>query len=190
MPTPGSGDFCHWSFQLQRLAAPSFCCHIFDQHALEKTSRGTSDPPIRTTGLFPPRCPVSRLSKLFRSSSRPVTRKTHLGVEALDGRLLPSVTFTEHPDHSVEVRATAHQNNASASRNDGDGNLRIVADGVVRNFIHVPSLVVNTGDGKDTVTYNQGTSTQNVNLHRNFSLQVDLGSQFDSNDADHFTANV
>jgi hypothetical protein len=134
---------------------------------------------------------VSRLPKLFRRSPRPVTRKARLGVEALDGRLVPSATFVENSSsHTLTVTAGQHQNNTITIRNDGDGNLRIVTGGVTRNFTHVQSLVVNTGDGKDTVTYSQGTSTHSVDLHRNFSLRVDLGSQFDGNDADHFTANV
>jgi hypothetical protein len=101
------------------------------------------------------------------------------------------VTFTPNPgNHSLSVVAGDHQNNTVTIRNDGDGNLRVVADGVTRTFSHVESVFVNTKDGKDTVTYNQGTSTHHADLRRNFRLNVDLGSQFDSNDADHFTATV
>jgi len=133
---------------------------------------------------------VSRLSKLFRPAARPA-RKARLGVEALDARELPSVTFTPNPgNHSLSVVAGDHQNNTITIRNDGDGNLRVVADGVTRTFTHVESVFVNTKDGKDTVTYNQGTSTQSVNLTRTFGLRVDLGYLFDSNDVDKFTANV
>jgi hypothetical protein len=133
---------------------------------------------------------MSRLSKLFRSSARPA-RKARLGVEALDGRLLPSVTFVETPStHSLSVTAGEHQNNTITIRNDGNGNLTIVADGATRTFTQVESVFVNTKDGKDTVTYNQGTSTQSANLRRNFGLRVDLGYLFDGNDADKFTANV
>jgi hypothetical protein len=124
-------------------------------------------------------------------TQRRIARKTRLGAEALDGRLLPSVTFTEHPDHTVSVVATAYQNNTITIRNDGDGNLTITADGVTRNFIQVVNLDVETGDGKDTVTYNQGTSTHSVDLHRSFGLSVDFqGGFFDDHQGDHFTANV
>jgi hypothetical protein len=133
---------------------------------------------------------MSLLSKLFRSPARPA-RKARLGVEALDGRLLPSVTFTEHSsDHSLSVVAAAGQNNTITIRNDGNGNLTIVADGATRHFEQIESVFVNTKDGKDTVTYNQGTSTQSANLRRNFGLRVDLGYLFDGNDADKFVANV
>jgi hypothetical protein len=135
---------------------------------------------------------MSRLSKLFRSSAtRPAARKARLGVQALDARELPSVTFTEHPsDHSLSIVANDHQNNTVTIRNDGNGNLTIVADGATRTFSQVESVFVNTKDGKDTVTYNQGTSTQSANLRRDFGLRVDLGYLLDGNDVDHFTANV
>jgi hypothetical protein len=133
---------------------------------------------------------MSRLRKLFRSSTTH-SRTARLGVVALDGRVLPSVTITEHPDHTVSVEAVAHQNNTITIRNDGDGNLRIVADGVTRNFTRVQSVDVETGDGQDTVTYNQGTSTQAANLRRSFGLSVDFqGGWFDDGKGDHFTANV
>jgi hypothetical protein len=134
---------------------------------------------------------MSRLSKLFRSRTRPVARTARLGVEALDARLITSDTFTEHPDHTVDVVATAHQNNTITIRNDGDGNLAITADGVTRNFTQVVNVNVETGDGRDTVTYNQGTSTHRVDLRRSFGLSVDFqGGFFDDGQGDHFTANV
>ena len=134
---------------------------------------------------------MSRLSKLFGSPARPA-RKARLGVEALDGRVLPSVTFTEHPsDHSLSVVAAAGQNNTITIRNNGNGHLTIVADGTTRTFTQIDSLDVKTGDGSDTVTYNQGTSTQQAHLFRSFALSVDLGSGlFDGSAANHFTANV
>ena len=133
---------------------------------------------------------MSRLSKLFRSPARNA-RKARLGVEALDGRLLPSVTFTEHPDHTVDVVASANQNNTVTIRNDGDGNLTIVADGTTRNFTQVVGLSVDTGNGKDTVTYNQGSSTAAADIHRSFALTVDFQGGFsEDNKGDTFTANV
>ena len=85
---------------------------------------------------------MSRLSKLFRSPARPAG-KARLGVEALDGRLMPSVTFSEDTSsHTVEVQASANQNNTITIRNDGDGNLTIVADGTTRQFPHVVGLNV------------------------------------------------
>jgi hypothetical protein len=134
---------------------------------------------------------MSRLSKLFRPAARPA-RKARLGVESFDDRLVPSVTFTENTSaHTVEVVASANQNNTITIRNDGNGNLRIVADGVTRNFSNVVGLNVETGNGKDTVTYNQGTSTTAADLRRSFGLTVDFqGGWSEDNKGDTFTANV
>jgi hypothetical protein len=117
---------------------------------------------------------------------------TRLGVEALDGRLLPSVTFVETPSsHALSVTAGQHQNNTITIRNDGDGNLTVVADGVTRHFTHVESLDVETGDGRDTVTYNQGAAGHEADIRRSFGLSVDFqGGFFDDHQGDHFTANV
>jgi hypothetical protein len=130
---------------------------------------------------------VSRLRKLFGSSAaRPAARKARLGVEALGDRLVPSATFTEDTGtHSLTVTAGAHQNNTVTIRNDGDGNLKITADGASRSFTHIKDLLVVTGDGKDTVTYNQGVAGQEADVTRSFRLSVFLG---DGND--RFTANV
>jgi hypothetical protein len=133
---------------------------------------------------------MSRLSKLFRPS-RPAARKTRLGVEALDGRLLPSVVFSENPgNHAVSVVAGDHQDNIIVVFNDGNGNLDIAADGAVRHFTAVESLFVESKDGRDVVTYNQGTFDHAANTRRSFDLKVVLGYPLDSNDADKFTANV
>jgi hypothetical protein len=133
---------------------------------------------------------VTRLRKLFRSPARPA-RKARLGVEALGDRLVPSATFTEHPDHTLDVVAAAHQNNTITIRNDGDGNLRIVADGATRHFTHIEGVHVNAGDGTDTVTYNQGSATQAVNTRRSFGMTVNLADSFLDNSATNtFTANV
>ena len=135
---------------------------------------------------------MSRLSKLFGSPARPA-RKARLGVESFDDRLVPSVTFSENTSaHTVEVVASDNQNNTITIRNDGDGNLQIVADGVTRNFSHVVSLNVDTGNGRDTVTYNQGSSTAAADLHRSFALEVDfmVGVFSEDHNRDRFTANV
>jgi hypothetical protein len=133
---------------------------------------------------------VSRLRKLFGSPARPA-RKARLGVVALDARLLPSAVFTDNPgNHAVGVVTGDHQNNTVTIRNDGDGNLTITADGVTRQFAHVESLFVETKDGRDTVTYNQGAAVRSANTRRSFDLKVDLGYALDANDRDHFTANV
>lgn len=135
---------------------------------------------------------MSRLSKLFGSPARPA-RKARLGVESFDDRLVPSVTFSENTSaHTVEVVASEDQNNTITIRNDGDGNLQIVADGVTRNFSNVGSLDVKTGNGRDTVTYNQGSSTAAADLHRSFALVVDFNVGLFSEDhkGDTFTANV
>jgi hypothetical protein len=123
--------------------------------------------------------------------SKPLSKSVRLGVESLSDRLVPSVTFTEHPDtHSLNVVAASGQNNTITIRNDGDGNLRITADGVTRDFTGVESLFVNTGNGRDQVTYRQGTATQEADIVRSFDLRVDLGYMTSSNDFDRFTANV
>lgn len=135
---------------------------------------------------------MSRLSKLFGSPARPA-RKARLGVESFDDRLVPSVTFSENTSaHTVEVVASANQNNTITIRNDGDGNLTIVADGTTRNFTHVVGLNVDTGNGRDTVTYNQGSSTAAADLRRSFGLTVDfmVGVFSEDNRGDTFTANV
>lgn len=136
---------------------------------------------------------MSRLSNLFRKSpTRPAARKARLGVEALADRLAPSVTFTDNPsDRSLTIVAADNQNNTITIRNDGAGNLTVVADGVTRTFTQVEHVDVDAGNGQDTVTYNQGTSTQARNTTRSFSLHVDLGSGlFDGSATNRFTANV
>jgi hypothetical protein len=136
---------------------------------------------------------VSRLRKLF-GSSRPAARKARLGVEALGDRLVPSVSFNESTGpasvHSLTVTTGGHQNDTVTIRNDGDGNLRITANGTTRSYQHVTDLSVATGDGQDTVTYNQGAPGHEADSRRSLYLDVQLGSLFDSNDADRFTANV
>jgi hypothetical protein len=118
-------------------------------------------------------------------------RKARLGVEALGDRVVPSVTFTEHPDHKLDVVASAHQNNTITIRNDGDGNLTVVADGATRHFTHIEDVHVNAGDGKDTVTYNQGSSTAAVDTRRSFGMTVNLADSFlDGSATNTFTANV
>jgi hypothetical protein len=106
-------------------------------------------------------------------------------------RLVPSATFHEFnntPNHVVVVTAANHQNNTITVSNDGDGNLRITADGVTRNFTAVNNVFVNAGDGTDTVTYNQGTSAHSANLTRDLFVHVDLSSN--ASGVDRFTANV
>ena len=49
-----------------------------------------------------------------------------------------------------------HQNNTIIIRNDGNGNLTIVADGATRNFAHVESVFVKARDGKDTSSTTRG----------------------------------
>src|SRR2546429_29766 len=73
-------------------------------------------------------------------------------IEALKDRLVPSVTFIE---------------NTSTITNNGNGGLSITADGTNRSFTSVTEVQVNTYDGTDTVTYNQGTSAGEVDLLTN-----------------------
>jgi hypothetical protein len=111
-------------------------------------------------------------------------------LEAMDERLVPSVTIQEDTSaHTLTLTAGDHQSNTITIRNDGDGGLRIVADGVVRNFTGIKGVTVKTGDRADTVTYNQGTSGQEVDLQRDFTLNVELGDNA-SGTLDRFTANV
>ena len=136
---------------------------------------------------------MSGLSKLFRkSATRPTARRARLGVEAMGDRVVPSVTFTENPgENSLTIVAAANQNNTITIRNDGAGNLTVSADGVTRNFTQIEFVDVETGNGQDTVTYNQGTATQSANITRSFNLDVDLGSSlFDGSAANTFRANV
>ena len=58
-----------------------------------------------------------------------------------------------------------------------------------RNFTGIVGLQIDTGDGADTVTYNQGTATNAVNLRRDFTLQLKLGDNA-TGTTDRFTANV
>ena len=118
-------------------------------------------------------------------------KPVRLGLEAFADRLVPSVTFTEHPDHKLDVVAAAHQNNTITIRNDGDGNLTVVADGVTRHFIHIEGVHLNAGDGKDTITYNQGSAGHEVDTHRSFGMTVNLADSFlDGSATNTFVANV
>lgn len=110
--------------------------------------------------------------------------------EALEDRLTPSVTFIEDTaTHLLTVNASWGQNNNITIVNNGDGDLTITADGTTRNFTNVTELRVNTYEGTDTVTYNQGTAASEVDIRRNFKLRVDLGDNL-SGSMDRFTANV
>jgi hypothetical protein len=91
----------------------------------------------------------------------------------------------ESPTHDIEVTASLHQNNNITIDNDGKGGITITADGTVRNFTGVHHVTVDTLDGNDRVTYNQGRSGHTANLKEPFVLDVGLG---DGNDK--FTANV
>jgi hypothetical protein len=130
---------------------------------------------------------MSRFARLFRSAATPTpARKARLGVEALDARLVPSVTFNENTStHSLTVTGVGSQNHTVTIRNDGDGNLTITADGQTRTFPHITSLLVVGGAGKDTVTYNQGSAGHEADTTRSFGLGVAL-----KEGNDHFTANV
>jgi hypothetical protein len=122
-------------------------------------------------------------------SYRP-SMSVRLGVESLADRLVPSVTFQEDTAaHTLTLTAAQHQNNTVAITNDGNGGLRVTADGVTRTFTGVTFVAVFTGDGADTVTYTQGSATHEVDIRRNFGLQVHLGDNA-SGTTDRFTANV
>jgi hypothetical protein len=118
------------------------------------------------------------------------TKFARLNVEALDSRIVPSVTFQEDTSSNrLTLTAAQNQNNTITIVNNGNGGLRVTADGVVRNFTGIVGVNVATGNGADTVTYNQGSSTTAVNLRRDLTLNVELGDNA-SGTMDRFTANV
>lgn len=123
--------------------------------------------------------------------SKRISKSVRLGVEAMDARLVPSVTFQENTGapHSLTVTAADHQNNSIVVVNDGNGNLKVTADGTVRNFTGVTSLKILAGDGADTVVYNQGSSGHEADIVRGLAVDVRLGDN-KSGTTDKFTANV
>jgi hypothetical protein len=134
---------------------------------------------------------MSWLRRLFGSSpSRPASRTFRLGLEALDDRLVPSVTFSVSADtHTVTVSGD-NGSNRIAIRNDGNGNLIIVGDGVTRTFTGVDHLLVGTGNGADFVTYDQGSSTQSADTKRSFDLHVLFGTPSGQDPRNKFIATV
>lgn len=122
--------------------------------------------------------------------SKRQSKSVRLGVESLDSRLLPSVTFQENTaTNSLTLTAAQNQNNTITVFNNGNGSLRVTADGVVRNFTGIDVVNINTGNGADTVTYNQGTSTTAADLRRDLTMNVELGSNANGT-TDTFRANI
>lgn len=134
---------------------------------------------------------ASRSSKFRSGRAKSCQGKRFRPVlEGLHERLAPSVTIQEDTSaHTLTLTAGQHQSNNITIVNNGDGDLRITADGVVRNFTNIVAVNVNTGDRADTVTYNQGIAGQERDLRRDFTLNVELGDNA-SGTLDRFTANV
>src|SRR5262249_32620961 len=131
-------------------------------------------------------------SKRQVRSSTSQGKRFRPALEVMGDRLVPSVSFSEFhvgSSHHVIINGTNGQKHTVTNANDGQGNIRVTADGVVRNFTAVTNVFYNGADRVDTVTYNQGTSTQGADNNSDFFLHVGLGANR-SGTTDRFTANV